>query len=109
MEKLKLTIATLPIAVAIGAFYYYAEQSLLLRVIGLLVAVGVSVFIAMQSEHGRTAAAFMRDARTEVRKVVWPTRKETAQVTLIVVALVITVALFLWVSFRKSRRYRCLI
>jgi len=96
LEKLKLTIATLPLAAAIGAFYYYADQSLLLRVIGLLVAAGISMLIAMQSEHGRTAAAFIRDARTEVRKVVWPTRKETAQTTMFVIAAAIIAGFFFW-------------
>jgi preprotein translocase subunit SecE len=69
---------------------------LLFRVIGLLVAAGLSVLIAMQSEHGRTAMAFVRDSRTEIRKVVWPTRKETVQTTMFVIVAVIFMGFCLW-------------
>ena len=97
MEKFKLSIATLPLIAGFGAFYYYSEESLLYRVIGLLVAAGLSVLIAAQSEHGRTALAFVRDSRTELRKVVWPTRKETAQTTMFVLGAAIIAGLFFWV------------
>jgi preprotein translocase subunit SecE len=96
VEKVKLFTSVIPIAVALGAFYHYSEESLLLRVIGLLVAVGVSIVIALQSEAGRTAFAFVREARTEVRKVVWPTRKETVQTTLFVMVAVVIMGLILW-------------
>ena len=96
MEKLKLTIATLPLAAGIGGFYYYAEESMLYRVIAILLAAGISLFIAAQSEHGRVALAFIRDSRTELRKVVWPTRKETAQTTMFVLAAAILAGIFFW-------------
>ncbi len=81
---------------AIGAFYYFGDQSLLLRVVGLLVAAGVAAAILLQTEKGRAAWSFMRESRTEVRKVVWPTRKETVQTTLVVIAMVSVVAVFMW-------------
>lgn len=96
MDKLILTIAVLPFAAAIGGFYYFADESLLLRVIGLLVAAGLSILIALQSQSGKTAWAFIRDARNEVRKVVWPTRKETAQTTMFVLAAVVFMGVCLW-------------
>jgi preprotein translocase subunit SecE len=96
LDRFKLTISVLPIAAAIGAFYYYAEESLLLRVVGILVAAGISLFIAGQTTPGRAAVLFIRDARTEVRKVVWPTRKETVQTTLFVLAATIIMGLLLW-------------
>ena len=96
MEKLKLTVAVIPLAAALGGFYYYSEESLLLRVVALLVAAGLSILIAMQSETGRAAAAFVQDSRTEVRKVVWPTRKETWQTTVFVLVAVLFVGVCLW-------------
>ena len=81
---------------ALFAFYYYADESLLLRVIGLLAATGAAAAVALQTEKGRIAWEYIREARTEVRKVVWPTRKETTQTTLVVIALVGLVAVILW-------------
>lgn len=94
MDKLILLLSLVPTVGATGAFYYYADESLLLRVIGLLVALGISTFIALQSGPGKTAWAFVKDARTEVRKVVWPTRKETGQTTLFVIVAVIIMGIF---------------
>ena len=96
MEKLKLIVALIPIVAAIAGFYYYADESMLLRVLAILAAMGISVAIAMQSEAGRTAFAFVRDARTEVRKVVWPTFKETVQTTMFVMVAVIIMGICLW-------------
>ncbi|MGD8558561.1 MAG: preprotein translocase subunit SecE [Gammaproteobacteria bacterium] len=94
MDKLILIFALAPLVGATGAFYYYGDESLLLRVIGLLVALIVSLVIAYQTAPGKTAWAFVRDSRTEVRKVVWPTRKETAQTTLFVIVAVIIMGIF---------------
>ena len=81
----------------IAGFYYWSDESLLLRVIALLVLTAAAVFVAVQTEKGRSAWDFVREAHTEVRKVVWPTRKETTQTTLIVIAMVALVAVILWV------------
>ena len=67
-----------------------------MRVIGLLVLSAVALFVAVQTEKGRTSWNFVRESHTEVRKVVWPTRKETTQTTLIVIAMVGLVAVILW-------------
>ena len=93
----KLLIALTLILGGIVGFYYYEEQSLLLRVISLLVVTGVSIAIAMQTERGRNIWGFVKDARTEVRKVVWPTRAETMQTTLIVILMVLVVGIILWI------------
>jgi preprotein translocase subunit SecE len=95
-DKVKLWGAGLLVAAAMGAFYYFADQSLLLRVVGLLAAVVVAAFIALQTEPGRQFAAFMKEAQIEVRKVVWPTRDETLKTTAIVAVVVIVMGLFLW-------------
>ena len=65
------------------------------RVAGLLAA-AVSVFLF--SEPGKQLVAFGRDATREVRKVVWPTRKESLQMTAYVFAFVVVMALFLWLT-----------
>ncbi|MCP4044278.1 MAG: preprotein translocase subunit SecE [Gammaproteobacteria bacterium] len=95
-DVLKWVTALLLLASVIGAFYYYSDQSLLLRVIALLVVGGSSAAILLQTVKGRASWEFMLEARTEVRKVVWPTRKETVQTTSIVIAMVALMAIILW-------------
>ena len=95
-DTLKLGAALLLLAVAVVAFYRFDDQLLVLRVLGLLAAAGVAVFIAAQSSAGRNIIGFIGGARTEVRKVVWPTRAETTQTTLAVMVMVILVGIFLW-------------
>ena len=95
-DKLKWALVVLLLAGGVGGFYYFADQSLLLRVVGLIVVAGIVVAIALQTAKGRLAWNMVGEARMEVRKVVWPTRKETAQTTGIVIAMVAVVALFLW-------------
>jgi len=95
-DKIKLTLAVLVVSGAIGAFYYYADDSMLLRVIGILVAMGISTAIALQTAVGQKTLGFIRESKVEVRKVVWPTRKETLQTTLVVMVMVVVVAIFLW-------------
>jgi len=95
-DKLKLVAAALLGVAGLVAFYYFREQSLLARVVGLLVVTGLVAFIIYQTALGKRVVSFFRDARTEVRKVVWPSRAETTQTTLTVMVIVIIVGLFLW-------------
>jgi len=96
MDKVKLTIAVALLATGVAGFYYFADQSLLMRVLGLLVVASVSVAIAYQTVVGHRTWGFVTDAQTEVKKVVWPTRKETLQTTGIVLIVVVIVGIFLW-------------
>ena len=95
-DKIKLLVAGLLIAAGIAGFYYFAEQALLYRVLGLLVVIAVSAFVALQSQVGMDAWNFGRSAILEVRKAVWPSRQETVQTTLLVIVMVIIVGLMLW-------------
>ena len=95
-DKIKLLVAVLLIAAGIAGFYYFAEQALLYRVLGLLVVIAVSAFVALQSQQGMDAWNFGRSAILEVRKAVWPSRQETVQTTLLVMVMVIIMALMLW-------------
>ena len=74
----------------------FSGESLLYRVLALLVLAGVAGFVALQTAKGRTWYKLFKDAKGEMRRVVWPTRQETLQTTLMVLAAVLVVALMLW-------------
>ena len=95
-DKIKLLVAVLLIAAGIAGFYYFAEQALLYRVLGLLVVIAVSAFVALQTQQGMDTWNFGRSAILEVRKAVWPSRQETVQTTLLVMVMVIIMGLMLW-------------
>jgi len=95
-DTVKLLLSVLVLIGGVVGFYYFEGHSQLLRVLGLLAVVVVSGFIALQTERGRAVATFLGDSRTEVRKVVWPTRQETVQTTLIVFAMVLVMGIALW-------------
>lgn len=96
-DTAKLAVALVLVVAGAVAFNVYSEQSLLMRVLAMLAVVGVALAIAMQTVQGRNAWGFVKDARTEVRKVVWPTRAETVQTTLIVLIMVVIVGILLWI------------
>ncbi|PHS67793.1 MAG: preprotein translocase subunit SecE [Methylophaga sp.] len=95
-DNIKLIVAVILLMAAIALFYGYPEYSTLLRVLGLLAAAGVSVFIASRTAMGGTVLSYIGDTRVEVRKVVWPSRQETLQTTMIVILMVMIMALLLW-------------
>ncbi len=95
-DTLKLAAAGALILIALAAFYLFSNYSLLVRVIGLLIAVGAAVVIALKTEPGAETLEFLLSARSELRKVVWPTRAETTQTTLIVIAMVVIMGILLW-------------
>jgi preprotein translocase subunit SecE len=96
-DKIKLLVAALVLGGAFVAFYAFADVALVFRVLGLLIAVVVAGFIASKSEVGGKAVSYARGAVVEIRKVVWPTRKETVQTTIMVMAMVVLVGIILWV------------
>jgi preprotein translocase subunit SecE len=95
-DTVKLIVAVAIVVGAILGFYYLDAYSQLLRVIGLLVLVGVAAFIIYQTAVGRSIWSFATASKTEVRKVVWPSRQETVQTTLIVFAMVLVMGIVLW-------------
>jgi preprotein translocase subunit SecE len=96
LDTAKLAGAAAIIVVALWGFYFFAEYSLLLRVVLLLAVTAAAAAIALTSEPGRQLWRFAVDARMEVRKVVWPTRQETVQTTLIVIVMVLILGILLW-------------
>lgn len=96
IDRFKWFLVVLLLGASIISFYYFAEHSLLLRVISLLAVVGVATFLASTTEKGRSTKDFLRETHLEVRRVVWPTRKETIHMTSVVIIMVILVALIIW-------------
>jgi len=96
LDTFKLVMAVAILLAGIGGFYYYADASLLYRVLGLVAMVIAAASIALTTGTGHAIVSFGREARAEVRKVVWPTRQETVQTTLMVVVAVIILGIFLW-------------
>jgi len=95
-DTIKLFSALAILIAGIAGFYYFEGESQLLRVIGILVAAGIAFFITSTTNIGSRGIGFARDARVEVRKVVWPTRPETVQTTIAVLIMVFIVAIMLW-------------
>jgi preprotein translocase subunit SecE len=97
MNTLKWAIVIALIGLGVAANYHFSDQSILLRVLGCLVVAALAFTVALQTENGKRFWAFALDSRTELQKVVWPTRKETVQTTIMVLGVVVIVALILWV------------
>ena len=98
LDVLLLAISLLVLAAGIAGFYYFDAQYItVVRMVGLLVAVAVSMLIAGRTEKGATLFRFFKEADIERRKVVWPSRAETMQTTLmvLVVTVIISIILFL--------------
>ena len=95
-DRIKLVLAFAAVVLGVAAYYYLGDKALAFRVLAVIAGIGVGTGVALLTPPGQAALGFSRDAYTELRKVVWPTRKETIQVTLVVVVLVIIMALFLW-------------
>ena len=98
LDKIKLAIAVLLIALGVWGYYWLAEQALILRVLSVVGGVLAGAAVAWFSAPGRQFALFAGEAVVEVKKVVWPTRKETMQTTAAVFAFVVVMAVFLWFS-----------
>lgn len=101
LDTVKLVIALALLMAGIAGFYYFETWqgepvSVLFRVLGLLVVGGVATAVALSSQSGKHLLAFMKDSRLEVRKMVWPTRAETIQTTLMVMVIVLILSIFLW-------------
>jgi preprotein translocase subunit SecE len=97
-DKAKLAVAALLVVGAVVAFYALGKQDLWLRVGALLLLLAAAVATFFVSEPGKQLIGFGRDSVKEVKKVVWPTRKEALQMTGYVFAFVFVMALFLWLT-----------
>jgi len=97
-DKAKLAAAGVLVVAGVAAFYALGKLDLWLRVVVMLLLLAGAVAVFFTSENGKALIAFGRDAVREIRKVVWPTRKEALQMTGYVFAFVFFMALFLWLT-----------
>jgi preprotein translocase subunit SecE len=95
-DKAKLAASGVLVIAAVAAFYALGKQDLWLRVGALILLLVAAVALFFTSESGKQLIAFGQDSAREVRKVVWPSRKEATQMTMYVFAFVVVMALFLW-------------
>jgi preprotein translocase subunit SecE len=97
-DKVKLGLGLVLVGVGIWGYYWLAEWALVLRVLAVVAGIGAGMAVAWLSAPGRDFVVFAGEAIGEVKKVVWPTRKETMQTAAAVFAFVVVMAFFLWLS-----------
>jgi len=97
-DKIKLALAVVLVALGIWGYYLLGEQALVLRILAVVAGLVAGAVVAWRSEPGRQFMLFAAESVAEVKKVVWPTRKETMQTTAAVFAFVVVMAVFLWMS-----------
>ena len=97
-DKAKLAASIALVIAALVAYYALSKQGPLFQWLGLLACLALAAVIFLVSESGKALTAFAQDAVREVKKVVWPARKEAIQMTLYVFGFVLVMALFLWLT-----------
>lgn len=97
-DKAKLATASVLVVAALAAFYLLGKQGPLVQWVALIAGLVAAAGVFFSSEAGKQLVAFGRDAWREVRKVVWPARKEAIQITVYVFGFVLIMALFLWLT-----------
>ncbi|MGC1172701.1 preprotein translocase subunit SecE [Polaromonas sp.] len=97
-DKAKLALAVVLVVASLAGFYLLGKQGQIAQWGGLIAGLVAAVVVFMTSEPGKQFVAFGRDSWREVKKVVWPARKEAMQMTAYVFAFVVIMALFLWLT-----------
>ena len=97
-DKLRVVLAASLVVLSLVAFYMLTKQGALVQWAALLGGLTLAVVVFLTSESGKQLVAFGRDAVREVKKVVWPERKEAIQITAYVFVFVFAMALFLWLT-----------
>ena len=97
LDTVKLVAAALVLLGGIVGYYWFADASILLRVLGLVASLAIGLLIAFTSAQGQQIWQFIVGSQVEIRKVVWPTQQETLQTTLIVIVFTIFMAVFFFV------------
>ncbi len=95
VDKVKLVLSALLLAAGIAGFYLLADKALVIRIIAVLVGLIAAVVVFAMTATGKTALSYVDDSIKEAKRVVWPSRKETIQTTIVVFILVLVVAAFL--------------
>ena len=97
-DKAKLAGAAALLVASVVAYYFLGKQDLWLRIVALFVLLAAAIALFFTAEAGKQLIGFGRDSVREVKKVVWPTRKEALQMTGYVFAFVVLMALYLWIT-----------
>lgn len=97
MNQIKTVFAVALIVAGISGFYLLGNLPTVVRLLLILAGLGAAIAVMRTTPTGQEAYAFLKDAIAEARKVVWPSRKETIQTTGIVFALVLVMAIILWI------------
>ena len=97
-DTAKLVLVVALVVAALAGFYMLSAQGAIVQWLTLVGGLVAAVVVFLLSLPGRQLVAFGNDAWREVNKVVWPTRKESTQMTLYVFAFVVIMALFLWLT-----------
>jgi preprotein translocase subunit SecE len=95
-DRVKIVVAGLLVVAGLVGFYYFSALPLVARVVMVLVGIGAGIGVGLLSEPGRRFAEFARESVSEVKKMVWPTRKESFQIAAAVFGFVVLMAVFLW-------------
>lgn len=95
-DKAKLASAGVVLLIALVAFYYFSEDSFFYRMLGIVGGFLIAAAIFFTTAQGKATSSFLATSRVELRRMVWPTKNETLQTTLIVFIVVTIVAIFLW-------------
>ena len=97
-DKLKLGASVALLVLALAGYFLLAKQGVWVQWAAFVVGLAAAVGVFLASEPGQQLIAFGIDATRELKKVVWPTRKEATQMTLVVFGFVLVMALFLWLT-----------
>jgi preprotein translocase subunit SecE len=97
-DKVKFALALLLLIAGIAGFYVLGEQPMVLRVLSVLFGLGAGAAVAWFTAPGQRFFVFGQESAGEVKKVSWPTRKETMQTTGIIFAFVLVMAVFLYLA-----------
>jgi len=98
LDKAKLAAAVVLVALGVWGYYWLGDSPLVVRILVVVAGLVAAGAVAWWSEPGKQFALFAGESVAEVKKVVWPTRKETMQTTAAVFAFVVVMALFLWMT-----------
>jgi preprotein translocase subunit SecE len=98
IDKAKLAAAVVMMGLGLWGYYWLGDSPLVVRILVVVAGLVAAGAVARWSEPGRQFALFAGESVAEVKKVVWPTRKETIQTTAAVFAFVVVMALFLWLT-----------
>jgi preprotein translocase subunit SecE len=97
LDTVKLLAAIVILLGGVAAFYLLGTYPLAVRWVIVLLALAAGAFVALQSMQGRTFWQFVQGSRVELRKVVWPTRQESLQTTLVVFVAILVMGIFFWI------------